>query len=373
MIYFDSAATSIPKKEVLEVYQKVANNIWYNPSSMHKLGIIAKNYIDKASETILHTLDMKEKKIYYTSGATEANNMAIYGICNKYIGANKHIITTMIEHPSVYNVFNDLEKKGFRVTYLRCVGGVVDIKELKEAITKDTILISIMWVNNIIGSIQPLDEIIQTIRCLSHAKIHVDAVQGIGKMPFNFNQNDVDMLTLTSHKIGGLKGTGLLIANKNICFESIIKGGHQQENMRAGTMDVAGIVALSKAISLAYRDLNYHYYYVKELNSYFKKKLENFSFIKINEGKTVHSPYVLSISFEHVKGETAMHYLEQLDIYVGIGSACNERQKTLERAIMSITLDETRAINMIRISLSEQNTREEIDQLINGLKQLERI
>lgn len=373
MIYFDNAATSIPKKEVLEVYQKVASNIWYNPSSMHKLGIIAKNYIDKATTTILHTLHMNEKTIYYTSGATEANNMAIYGICRPYIGENKHIITTMIEHPSVYNVFKDLEKKGFSVTYLKCTGGVVDVNELKEALTKDTILVSIMWVNNIIGSIQPIDDILHIVHSFSHAKIHIDAVQGVGKMPFDFNQNEVDLLTLTIHKIGGLKGTGLLIANKNLHFESIIKGGHQQDNNRAGTMDVAGIVASSKAISLAYQNLNHHYYYVKELKSYLKKQLEEFSFIQINEGIKMNSDYVLSISFDHLKGETVMHYLEQAEIYVGIGSACNEKQKTIERAIMSITPDEKRAINMIRISLSENNTKEEIDQFIKVLKQVERI
>lgn len=373
MIYFDNAATSAPKKEVLDVYQKVANNIWYNPSSMHKLGIIAKNYIDKATQTILQTLNMTEKTIYYTSGATEANNMAIYGICNPYIGKQKHIITTMIEHPSVYYVYKDLEKKGFTVTYLKCLGGVVDVEELKTALTKDTILVSIMWVNNIIGSIQPIDEIIKTVHTFSHAKLHVDAVQGIGKIPFDFEPNDVDIVTMTLHKIGGLKGTGLLITNKNLALESSLKGGHQQNNMRAGTMDVAGIVAASKAISLAYRDMNHQYYYVKELNRYLQKQLESFSYIQINEGIKGQSPYVCSISFKHIRGETVMHYLEQAEIYVGIGSACNEKQQTLERAILSVTSDEKRAINMIRISLSENNTKEEIDQLIHILKQLERI
>ncbi len=373
MIYFDSAATLPCKKEVLDVYQKVTSNIWYNPSSMHKLGINAKNYIDKATSTILKTFGLYKKTIYYTSGATESNNMAIYGICNKYIGEKKHIITTMIEHPSVYNVFKDLEKKGFHVTYLKCRGGVVDLDELKEALTSDTVLVSIMWVNNIIGSIQPIDKIIELVRQTSHAKIHVDAVQGVGKIPFDFDPNQVDLLTCTMHKIGGLKGTGLLIANDSLDIEASIKGGHQQGNKRAGTMDVAGIVAASKAISLAYADLEHHYYYVKELKSYFKKQLEKIDFVTINEGIGNYSDYVLSVSFPHIKGETAMHFLEQSDIYVGIGSACNEKQVTLERAIMALTDDTTRAINMIRISLSESNTKEEIDQFIAAFKQMERI
>lgn len=373
MIYFDNAATSICKKEVIEVYQKVASNIWYNPSSMHKLGIYAKNYIDKATSTILNTMGFINKKIYYTSGATEANNLAIYGICNKYLGQNKHIITTMIEHPSVYNVFLDLEKKGFKVTYLKCIGGVVDLEELKNSLCNDTILVSIMWVNNIIGSIQPLESIEKIVREFSHAKFHVDAVQGIGKIPFDFDVNKVDLLTLTLHKIGGLKGIGMLIANDNLNMYSLLKGGHQQDNVRAGTMDVANIVAGSKAISLAYQDLNNHYYYVSNLATYLKKELEKYTFIKINEGSYKNSPYVISISFSKLKGETAMHYLENEGIYVGIGSACNEKKKILERAIMSLTDDENRAINMIRISLSENNTKEEIDRFIQILEKMERI
>lgn len=372
MIYFDNAATSICKKEVLDVYQKVASNIWYNPSSMHKLGNLAKNYTDKATTVILNTIGVNDKTIYYTSGATEANNLAIYGICNKYFGQNKHIITTMIEHPSVYNVYQDLETKGFKVTYLKCQGGMVDVEELKAALTKDTILVSIMWVNNIIGSIQPIDEIIHVVKENSHAKIHVDAVQGIGKIPFDFNPNEVDLLTFTIHKIGGIKGVGLLVANNHLQLESVNKGGHQQNNVRAGTMDVAGIVASSKTITLAYQDLNSHYYYVKNLAEYLKKELESYPFITINEAKN-NSPYVISLSFKKLKGETAMHYLEQYDIYVGIGSACNEKQITLERAIMSLTNDEKRAINMIRISLSENNTKEEINQFISHLNELGRM
>lgn len=373
MIYFDHAATSIPSSTVLEVYQQVANTVWYNPSSMHKLGVVAKNYIDKATITILNTLALQGKTIYYTSGATEANNLAIYGICMPYIGKNKHIITTQIEHPSVYRVFQDLENKGFRVTYLHTHNGFVDIEELKAALTKDTILVSMMWVNNIIGSIQPIGEMIQVVKAYSHAKIHVDAVQGIGKMPFDYNANEVDLMTLTMHKIGGLKGTGLLIASQALALQTMIHGGHQQHSVRGGTMDVAGIVAASKTLTLAYQHLDAHYQYVQNLNHYLLERLKDIPFVTINQSRGKYSPYVVSISFSHIKGETVMHYLEQYDIYVGIGSACNEKQQTLERAIQVLTDETWRAINMIRISLSEHNTTQEIDELIVRIKALERM
>ena len=373
MIYFDNAATTMPNKEVLDVYQKVAKTIWYNPSGMYKESVLAKNYINKAKSTILKTLNINNKEIIFTSGATEANNTAIFSVCNKYIGMNKHIITTSIEHASVYNCFKYLEQMGFRVTYLKCNGGIVDLEELKNALTKDTILVSIMWVNNIIGSIQPIEEINSIVKKYSHAKLHVDAVQGIGKIPFDFDPNKVDYLSLTLHKIEGLKGTGLLFIPNNVQIEPYIKGGHQQNNMRAGTMDVAGAVAASKAISIAYQNLNSHYNYVQELANYLLGKINKLSFITINRDKGSYSPFVISFSFNNLKGETAMHYLEKANICVGIGSACNEKTQTLERAIMVLTDDEKRAINMIRISLSHLNTKEEIDILIEKLKELERI
>ena len=373
MIYFDSSATTIPNQAVIDVYNQISKTVWYNPSSMHKAGTLAKTYIDKATSKILSTLDLINKELIYTSGATEANNMAIYGVCNPYINQNKHIITTMIEHPSVYNVFKDLETKGFKVTYLKCKNGIINLEELKNSLTKDTVLVSIMWVNNIIGSIQPINEVIDIVKNNSHAKLHVDAVQGIGKIPFSFNPNLVDYLTLTMHKIEGLKGCGILVIPNNNNILPLIKGGHQQNNMRAGTMDTASIVASSKTLTLAYQNLEIHYHYVQKLSEYLIQKLSKLSFITLNRTNSLYSPYVVNFSFNKIKGETVMHYLELQDIYVGVGSACNERTKTLERAIMELTNDEERAINMIRISLSHYNTKEEIDILIDKLIELERL
>lgn len=370
MIYFDSTATTSPLKEVLDTYQKINTTYWYNPSSMYNPSSFVKNLIDKASLSISDTLKLKDKKIYYTSGATEANNLAIMGVCLPYINKEKHIITTYIEHPSVYNVFTRLEKMGFKVTYLKCQNGSVDLNELKEALTKDTILVSIMWVNNIIGSINPIKDIIEIVKNNSHAKLHVDAVQGIAKIRNDFSFNDLDMFSITFHKIEGLKGIGALITNKNIKLEPLMLGGHQQDNVRPGTLDASLIVSSSKALRIGYENLDSHYNYVQKLYEYLIEKLEKISFIKINKNKAMHSPYVVSISFDNIKGETAMHALEASDIYVGVGSACNEKTKTIERAVYAITLDNTRAINMIRISLSHHNTYQEIDILINKIIEL---
>lgn len=370
MIYFDSTATTKPHKEVLESYNIVNEKYWHNPSGMYKPSVLSNNLIEKASKNILDELHVSNKKIYYTSGATEANNLAINGICLPYINQGKHIITTYIEHPSVYNVFKNLETLGFKVTYLKCRDGIVDLEELKKSLTKETVLVSIMWVNNIIGSINPIKDIIKIVKENSHAKLHIDAVQGITKLKPNFDFNDIDLFSITFHKIEGLKGIGALICNKNINLKPIMFGGHQQGEIRPGTLDTSLIVSASKALRLSNSMLETHYNYVKELYIYLENKISHINHIKINKTEAEYSPYVLSISFNNLKGETAMHALEEEGICVGIGSACNEKTKTIERAIYAITEDETRAVNMIRISLSQHNTKDEIDYLIEKLEKL---
>lgn len=370
MIYFDSTATTKPQPEVLESYKIVNEKYWYNPSGMYKTSVLSKNLIDKASSNIFEELSVTNKKIYYTSGATEANNLAIMGICTPYINQGKHLITTYIEHPSVYNVFKKLEKFGFNVTYLKCDNGVVDLNELKEALTKDTILVSIMWVNNIIGSINPIKEIIEIVKNNSHAKLHIDAVQGLTKIKPNFSFNKVDLLTFTFHKIEGLKGLGALICDKKINLVPIMYGGHQQDEIRPGTLDPSLIVANAKALRIANNNLDIHLNYVQKLYNYLENELKKIPNIDINKTNAEYSPYLMSVSLRNIKGETVMHALEQNNIYVGIGSACNEKNKTIERAIYAITKNETRAINMIRISISYHNTKEEIDYLIQKIKEL---
>ena len=244
------------------------------------------------------------------------------------------------------------------------------LDDLKASLTKDTILVSIMWVNNIIGSINPMKDIIEIVKKNSHAKLHSDMVQGFAKIKPDFAFNDIDLITITMHKLEGLKGIGLLISNKNLKLEPIIYGGHQQLALRPGTLDTGLIVSAAKTIRLALEKQDASYYYVQDLANYLKNKLNKLPFIIINAPSPLQSPYIVSISFTNIKGETAMHYLEKADIYVGIGSACNEKIQTLERTILAISLDKERANNMIRISLSTHNTKEDIDLLVNKLQEL---
>lgn len=377
MHYFDSTATTKPSKEVLDMYNKVSNEYWYNISGQYRLGVSGKSLFDRASKQILNSLKLKNKKVIFTSGATEANNNAIYGICDKYLGQNKHIITTLVEHSSVLNCFKDLEKKGFQVTYLKInQEGIIDIEELKRSITNNTIFISIMWVNNIIGSIMPIKEIIEIVKKNPKIKLHVDAVQGIGKIKNDFDFENIDLLTISGHKIHGLKGAGALIINDNLALSPHIIGGHQQDNLRAGTVDLAGVMSLAVALKNALEKQAKSFEIVSKMYNYLVEELSNLSFIVLNKSTKYYSPYILSVTFKNIRGETVMHYLENYDIYVGIGSACNEKTKILEPTIVLIQEMNERfdndnyALNTIRVSLSEENTMEDVEKLLEKIKEL---
>lgn len=267
--------------------------------------------------------------------------------------------------------FQDLEKKGFNVTYLDVdQNGIIDLDMLKQSLTKDTILVSIMWVNNIIGSIQPIKEIKEILKEYPRVKFHSDLVQGITKIVPNFDFNDLDLFTFTAHKLHGLKGTALLVVNEKINLEKITKGGHQQNNLRGGTFDVAGAVCLAKTLSLSNENIQKRYNYVKSLNDYLIKELNQIPFIKINSPRMSCSPYVLNFSLNNLKGETFMHYLEQYQIYLGYGSACNAKTKSLENTLMATFNDEQRASNAVRISLDDSNTVEEVKEVIEKLKEI---
>ncbi len=370
MIYFDNASTTKPDESILELYNKINKEYWYNESSAHHLGIIAKNLLDKAQKSIICSLNLKGKKIIFTSSATESNNLAIYGICRPYIGQNKHIITSKIEHPSVLNCFQDLEKLGFNVTYLDVdKNGVIDLEMLKKSLTKDTILISIMWVNNIIGSIQPIKKIKEILKPYPRIKFHSDLVQGLTKLKPDFSFNDLDLMTFTAHKIHGIKGSAALILNENINIEKITKGGHQQDNLRGGTVDVAGAICCAKSLEVALSKTEQMQEKVEKLSTHLVEGLKKMPFVILNHNSSC-SPYVINFSLTNLKGETLMHYLEQSNIYIGYGSACNAKTKQLEPTLIATYHDELRAMNAVRVSISENNTIQEVNEFLEILKNI---
>ena len=370
MIYFDATATTPVRSEVVDTYLKVINKYWYNPSSAYLGGVEAATIFKDAGQRIKEVLNLVNHEAIFTSGATEANNLAIHGICNPYLGKGMRVITTKIEHPSVYEVFKRLETLGFDVVYLDIdENGIVDLEQLKATLTKDTVLVSVMWVNNIMGAVQPLDEIVKLVKQNKRTLLMVDAVQGVGKLPFDKAFQNVDLITVSAHKIEGLKGSGLLLYKKGINLTPHTIGATQQKGLRPGTIDLAGAAALTKALVLANTEQAEHYKYVLELSNYLKDALKAIKDIYINSPVDA-SPYILNISIKNWNSETVMHFLEKRGIYVSVGSACNAKIKKPDRVIYELTKDEERASTTLRISLSHHNTKPEIDELIKGIKDL---
>lgn len=370
VIYFDYTATTKPSLELLELHQKINKEYWFNTETLYNEGIKGNALLEKSEKVVIDCLKLTNKRVLFTSGATEANNTAIYGVCSNYYNAPKHIITSCIEHASVLKCFRDLENRGFKVTYLKVNKlGFIDLNELENDITNDTILVSIMWVNNIIGSIQPIKDIINIVKKHKRIKLHVDAVQGISKLEPDFNFNDLDLFTISGHKLHGLKGTGLLVYNDKVNL-SFLHGGHQQRGIRPGTVDLAGAVVMAKTLKLALIDTVKKYSYVKDLNDYLIYKLKDKPYIILNHHTDNYSPYILSITFKKIKGETVLHFLEQKNILVGTGSACNSHSKDQEETLLSVLDEPTLAINTIRVSLDFETTKNELDLLIKYIEEL---
>jgi cysteine desulfurase len=327
--------------------------------------------MEKATSEIMEVLKIQNFNIVYTANATEANNLGIYGVVLKQ--KTGKIITSKIEHPSVLEVFKDLETKGYDVVYLDCDSkGIIDLKQLENEIDKSTILVSIMWVNNIVGTIEPIDKVIEIVKKNPKTKLHVDFVQGLSKIVPNFDFNKIDLFTLSAHKFYGPKGIGALVYNKNIDLEKRFFGANNQYAVKPGTTSLALIVSFCKAIKKFYPETKAHYDYVKNLNNVLRDGIEKLDFIHINssiEG----SPYIINISIPSVNGETILHALESRDIYVSTGSACSSKLKKPEKTVFNMTKSIELATSMIRISLAHLSTNEEIEALIEALKEVKNV
>ena len=368
-IYLDYAATTPINEEVLDSYYKLLKENYGNSDSIHELGTKAATYLKKARTQIANLLGCKENEIIFTSGSTESNNTAIKGVAFAYINRGKHIITTKIEHPSVLDSCKQLEELfGFEITYLDVYeGGKIDLNQLKDSLRKDTILVSIMAVNNEMGSIQDVKSISKIIKENSTALYHIDATQAMCKEKLDYNV--ADLYNFSSHKFYGLKGSSVLIKKEKVRLVPVLSGGQQESGVRGGTVNWVSHVMLAKSLRLGLEKLEEHYECVKGLKEYLLDKLKKIDGLVVNSPSDS-SPYVLNIYFKNKRGEVIMNALSSKGIYVSTKSACSSRSKDYSNSIYELTKDTTISKNSLRISLSHLTTREELDVFVNELKNI---
>lgn len=367
-VYFDNSATTKPYDEVIEAVSKGMKEYFGNPSSLHKIGMNCERRLNEAREYFASTIKCNKEEIYFTSGGSEGNNLILKGL----LKPGHHFITTAFEHHSIISTCKQLEEKGVRVTYLDVDSeGRISLEDLEEAITKDTVLVSIMQVNNEIGVIQDIEAIGKLIKeRSSRAKFHVDAVQGYGKLPIDVNKSNVDFLTVASHKIHGPKGVGFIYIKKGIILNSLISGGSQEKGIRAGTENLPGIIGFEKAAQMTFEEMESRYDKVLELKKYFVERLNEIKDIRINGEIDGFSPYILNVSFLGVRAEVLLHLLEEQNIYVATGSACTSKSSAAHGSyvIKSLGLSNKEVESAIRFSFSYENTKEEVDYTIDVLK-----
>lgn len=370
MIYFDNSATTKPNDAVLETYTKVASNYFANPSSLHRFGAKSKELLDASRKQIATMLGVLSEEIIFTSGGSEGNNLAIKGLAYSYKNRGNHIITSRIEHPSVRMVMEELESNGFRVTYLQVnKNGVIDLEELKAALTKETILISIMGVNNEVGSIQPLQEIGETIANREHTFFHVDFVQGISKVPLEIGQMAIDLLTFSGHKFHALRGTGVLFKKKNVHLHPEILGGGQEMGYRSGTENLAGGVALAKALRLALEN-EQNTSELIEIRDYLLSEIAYMPDMTVHTKKSVAAPHIICFSAKGHRGEVLVHALEKEDIYISTTSACSSKQKLASSTLKAMGVTDEEATGAVRVSLSYENRLSEAKIFIQKLQEI---
>lgn len=370
MIYFDNAATTRVFPEVLEAMQEAMEVTYGNPSAKHIKGMEAENKIKEAQEVIAKTLRAKSKEIFFTSGGTESNNTAILGTAMANRRKGMHIITTKIEHASVYEPMYHLEDLGFEITYLDVdSSGIINLDQLNDAIREDTILVSCMMVNNEIGTIEPIAEIGKLIKEKNPDTIfHVDAIQAYAKIPIVPKNMGIDLLSMSGHKIHGPKGVGFIYIKEGTKISPIIFGGGQQKGMRSGTENVPGIVGLSVACKKMIGDQYENAEKIRQVKEYFQERIREIEGIKDNSGQ---APHVASISFQKLRSEVLLHALEDKGIYVSSGSACSSNKKqAVSGTLNAIGLGDEWKDGTLRFSFSIENTKEEVDETIEALKEL---
>lgn len=369
-VYLDNSATTRCFDEVARLMMKIMCEDYGNPSSMHHKGVEAEHYVRNARETLAKILKVNEKEIFFTSGGTESDNIALIGTAMANHRTGRHLITTQIEHPAILQTMRYLEDQGFRVTYLPVDGqGKIRLEDLKEAISKDTILVSIMHTNNEIGTLEPIAEAGELIKKMNPNTIfHVDAVQGFGKFRIYPSRMKIDLLSVSAHKIHGPKGVGFLYVNSKIKISPIIYGGGQQKGMRSGTENVAGIAGLARAAELMYESLDEDMEKLYRLREMFLEGVSRIEHVKVNGcGGREGASHIVSLSVRGVRSEVLLHALEDRGIYVSAGSACSSNKPMPSATLKAIGVERDLLESTIRFSFSVFTSEEEIRYTLKAL------
>ena len=366
----DNSATTVCFQEVAALMTKIMCEDYGNPSSLHRKGMQAEQYIRYAKETIAKNLKVNEKEIFFTSGGTESDNLAIIGCAHANCRMGKHLITTQVEHPAVLQAMKQLESEGFRVTYLPVDHrGCIRLEDLQRAITGETILVSIMHTNNEVGSLQPVSQAGTLIKQMNpRILFHVDAVQGYGKFPIYPKKMNVDLLSASGHKIHGPKGVGFLYVGEKVKIKSIIFGGGQQGGLRSGTENVPAAAGMAKAVEIVYGGLDREVEHMYRLKEAFTEGVQRIPDVIVNgpQGREG-APHIISVSFRGVRSEVLLHALEDKGIYISAGSACSARKPQPSVTLQAMGIEKELLSSTIRFSMSGFTTMEEVDYTLQVL------
>lgn len=371
MIYLDNAATTKTAPEVVEAMMPYFAEYYGNAGSIYRLGTESKKAVIRAKETIAETLGAEPNEIYFTAGGSESDNWALKAVYEAYRDKGNHIITSKIEHHAVLHTCEYLEKQGAEVTYLDVdADGIVDLEQLEKAIRPDTILISVMYANNEVGTVQPIREI-GGIAASHGILFHTDAVQAYGQLPINVEDCHIDLLSASGHKFNGPKGIGFLYIGKKVKMHSFIHGGQQERGRRAGTENVSGIVGMEAAVKRAYRIMEEKTKRETELRDYLTARImREIPNTRLNGHPVKRLPGNVNVSFESVEGESVLIMLDMRDICASSGSACTSGSLDPSHVLLALGLSPELARGSLRLTLSEDNTRDEIDIVVEELKQI---
>lgn len=379
-VYLDNSATTRTDPEVIRVMVDVMEKVYGNPSSLHGIGAKAHRLVEEAREAVARILGVKPREILFTSGGTESNNLAIKGIAEQFRNRGRHLITTEVEHPSVYQAFRQLEERGWRVTYLPVDRlGRVSEQDVEKALTDDTVLVSVMHVNNEVGTIQPIEAIGRILKSRPKVIFHVDAVQAFGKVEVNPTRWGADLLSLSGHKFHGPKGIGVLYVREGLRLSPLLAGGGQEAGYRSGTENVPGIAGLAKAAILAHQKREMAHQWQRWKERLIQEVTTRLEGVVVNGDTTPAggAPHILSLSFPGLKSEVIVHALEREGVFVSSKSACSSKKETPSRVLTAMGLDDRTAVGAIRISMSHETVESDIKRcaqaLIRVIPELQRV